>query len=92
MLKDSLYPLRSSIKRKEEVLSTEACTTVVSVKKKPQHEEVYSAASGDVSTIQNATPSWCMQGTQVLRYIASRVSQAIRKHLIRRAANIPMFR
>jgi hypothetical protein len=90
VLKDSLYPLRSSIKRKE-VPRTEACTTLVCMKKKPQHE-VNSAASVDASTIQNASLSWCMQGTQVLRYIASRVSQAIQKHLFRRASNIPMYR
>lgn len=91
MLKDSLYPLRSSIKRKEVVPSTEACATVLSAKKE-QHEEVHSATSGDVSTIQNSAPNWCMQGTQVLRYVAARVSQAIRKRLFRRASNVPVVR
>jgi hypothetical protein len=93
VLKDSLYPLRSSIKRKEAPLSTEACTAVTSAKKKPQHEEgVQSASSGNVSTTQNASSNWCLQGTQVLRCIVSRVGQAIWKHLFRRASTVPAFR
>jgi hypothetical protein len=76
---------------KEEIPSTEARSSVLSVKEEPQ-DEVHSASSGDVSTTQNATPGWYMQGSQVLRCIASRFCQAVRKHVFRRAPNIPMCR
>jgi hypothetical protein len=83
VFKDSLYPLRSSIKRNE-TPSIEACATATSAKKEPQHEiGVQSAFSENANTTQNAGSNWCLQGTQVLRCFASRASQTIWKHLFK---------
>jgi hypothetical protein len=89
VLKDHLYPHGNSVKRKKS--PTDACATVSA--KKPRYEEaVQSAPRGDASTTQNAGRTWRLQGTQILRYVASRVRQAIQKHLFKRPSAIPVFR
>ncbi|KAJ4449804.1 hypothetical protein ANN_01210, partial [Periplaneta americana] len=83
-LKDSLYPLRASMKRKE-------CTQSggENMKKRPrsaaglpESSDVVSS-SADVDHSQSVTQSWCAQGTQVLRSLASSFTRAIRRHLLR---------
>ena len=90
MLKDHLYPQGNSVKRKKS--PTDACATVVSAKKPRYEEAVQSAPRQDASTTQNAGRTWRLQGTQILRYVASRVRQAIQKHLFKRPSAIPVFR
>ena len=90
MLKDHLYPQGNSVKRKKS--PTDACATAVSAKKPRYEGAVQSTPRGDASTTQNAGLTWCLQGTQILRYVTSRVRQAIEKHLFKRPSTIPVFR
>jgi hypothetical protein len=90
LLKDHLYPQGNSVKRKNS--PTDACTTVASAKKPRYEGAVQSAARGDASTTQNSGLTWCLQGTQFLRYVTSRVRQAIQKHLFKRPSATPVFR
>lgn len=90
LLKDHLQPQQNSFKRKKS--PTDACTTEARAKK-PRHEgAVQSASREDASTTQNAGLTWSLQGTQILRYVASRVRQTIQKHLFKRSSAIPVFR
>jgi hypothetical protein len=90
VLKDCLYPLGSSVKRKKP--PTHACATAVNAKKPRYEGAVQSAPTGDASTTENASQAWCLQGTQILRSVASRVRQAIQKHLFKRPSAVPLFR
>ena len=90
MLKDHVYPQGNSVKRKES--PTDACATVASAKKPRYEGAVQSDARGDASTTQNSGLTWCLQGTQILRYVTSCVRQAIQKHLFKRPSAIPVFR
>jgi hypothetical protein len=90
VLKDHSYPQRNSVKRKKS--PTDACITVASAKKPRYEGAVQSAARGDASATPNAGLMWCLQGTQILRDVASRVRQAIQKHLFKRPSAIPVFR
>lgn len=90
VLKNHLYPQGNSVKRKKS--PTDACNTVVSAKKPRYEGAVQNAPRGDANTTQNASLTWCLQGTQILRYVASRVRQAIQKHLFKRPSAVPVFR
>jgi hypothetical protein len=90
VFKDHLYPQGNSVKRKKS--PTDACATGVNAKKPRYEGAVQSAPRVDASTTQNAGLPWCLQGTQILRYVTSRVRQAIQKHVFRRPSAIPVFR
>jgi hypothetical protein len=70
----------------------DARTTVASAKKPRYEGAVQSATTGDASTTQNVGLTWCLQGTQILRDAASRVRQAVQKHLFKLPSAIPVLR
>ncbi|PSN37374.1 hypothetical protein C0J52_14286 [Blattella germanica] len=92
-LKDSLYPLRSSMKNLGNTPVKIGC--IDAGFKSPQ--SVLSPSSINTTTkdketpTQNSSQNWYV-GTQMFRNFATRFRQIVQKHLLRRAPTVPFFR